>query len=122
MKAYTDLEQSKKLAEILSLDSADMYWKNGVSDKYIQCFTPFVIDEDVNNVNFDYDVPCWSLAALLEIIRKPTAFDLLINGRGYRCHCIDKSEGKFYGTDDYYNNAIDACVEIIIKLHEQKLL
>lgn len=26
MKAYTDLEQSKKLAEILPIESADMYY------------------------------------------------------------------------------------------------
>ena len=47
MKTYTDLEQSKKLTEILPFERADMYWKNGVSDKYIQCFTPFVIDEAI---------------------------------------------------------------------------
>lgn len=27
MKAYTDLEQSRKLAEILPLESADMHWQ-----------------------------------------------------------------------------------------------
>ena len=122
MKAFSDIEQSERLAKILPPESADMYWKNGVSDKYIQCFTPFVINEYGTDVNLDYDVPCWSLAALLEIIRKPTALNLLINGRGYRCHCTDKSEGKFHGTDDYCDNAIDACIEVIIKLHEQKLI
>lgn len=68
IKSYTDIEQSKKLAEILPLESADMYWKNGVSDKYIQCFTPFIIDEDGTNVDFEYDVPCWSLAALFQVM------------------------------------------------------
>ena len=68
IKSYTDLQQSKKLAEILLLESADMYWKNGVSDKYVQCFTPFIIDEYGTNVDFDYDVPCWSLAALMELL------------------------------------------------------
>ncbi len=40
MKAFTDVEQSKKLAEILPIESADMY--------------------------FNDNEPCWSLAALLE--------------------------------------------------------
>ena len=121
MKSYTSLEQSKKLAEILPLESADMCFVNDG--------TAIKIDANSYNVRKlmwkDYVVeviPCWGLAALLEIIRKPTALDLLIDGRGYRCHCTDKSEGKFYGTDDYCDNAIDACIEIIEKLYEQKLL
>jgi len=68
------------------------------------------------------DIPAWSLSALIEMIRKLTALDLLIDGRGYRCHCRDKHEGKFYGTDDYCDTPIDACIEVILKLHEQKLL
>ena len=79
MKSYTDIEQSKKLAEILPIESADMYWKNGVSNKYIQCLTPFVIDDYGSNVNYDYDIPCWSLAALFKILpifTKPTAFSI----------------------------------------------
>lgn len=28
IKAYTDLEQSKKLVEILPIESADMYWRS----------------------------------------------------------------------------------------------
>lgn len=121
MKAFSDIEQSKKLAEILPLESADMCFANDG--------TAIKIDANPYNVRKlmweDYVVeviPCWSLAALLEIIRKPAACDLLINGRGYRCHCTDKSEGKFYGTNDYCDDAIDACIEVIIKLHEQKLL
>ena len=42
MKSYTDLNQSKKLAEILPIESADM------------CFND--------------NEPCWSLAALLDIL------------------------------------------------------
>lgn len=117
MKSYTDIEQSKRLKKILPPESADMTW----------CFDdikeePFIFPYRLNIYKDSKDVPAWSLAALLEIIKKPTALDLMINGRGYRCHCTDKSEGKFYGTDDYCDNSIDACIEVIIKLHEQKLL
>ena len=32
MKSYTDLEQSRKLAKILPIESADMSWKHYVPD------------------------------------------------------------------------------------------
>ena len=36
-KICTSIEQSKKLIKLgIDIYSADMYWKNGVSDKYIQ--------------------------------------------------------------------------------------
>ena len=115
MKAYTDLEQSKILAEILPIESADGYWFKGFPPQPYMVYTK-------GTYNPGEHIPCWSLASLLEIIRKPTAFDLLIDGRGYRCHCRDKQEGKFYGTDDYCDTPIDACTEVILKLHERKLL
>ena len=69
MKAYTDLEQSKKLAEILPLESADMCYSNDG--------TAIKIDANSYNVRKlmweDVQlIPCWSLAALLEIIPYPT--------------------------------------------------
>lgn len=118
IKAYTDLSQSKKLAEILPLESADMYWKNGVSDKYIQCFTPFVIDDYGSNVDFDYDVPCWSLAALLSVLPKGYSFVLTksFDGEDYYC----KLDGKPIET--MADNPVDACVVMIEKLNELKML
>jgi hypothetical protein len=65
MKSYTDLEQSKKLAKILPLESADMFLAlNGtlpVMSKYID--DGFVTADDTA-------VPCWSLAALLKYLQK----------------------------------------------------
>ena len=61
MKAYTDIEQSKKLAEILPIESADMFLAlNGtqpVMSKYID--DGFVTTDNTA-------IPCWSLAALLD--------------------------------------------------------
>ena len=113
MKAYTDLNQSKKLAEILPLESADMYWKNGISDKYIQCFTPFVSDDDRSNVDFEYDVPCWSLAALLDIYP-------MVVGRDMDMYCCWQNSKNLHSR--HYDNPIDACYEMIIKLNELNLL
>lgn len=118
-KICTSREQSKKLVELgLDTDTADMwYWEFPTAPSYNNYGYPmFHKGEGIHNV------PCWSLSALMEIISKPTAFGLLIDGRGCRCHCRDKHEGKFYGTDDYCDNPIDACVEIIVKLKEMKLL
>lgn len=71
-KICTSLEQSKKLIELgIDIDTADMFWKNGVCDKYIQCFTPFV--SSGTNIDYDYDIPAWSLSTLLELI--PTSID-----------------------------------------------
>lgn len=68
-KICTSLEQSKKLIELgIDVNTADMFWKNGVSDKYIQCFTPFV--SCGTNMDYDYDIPAWSLSALLKLIPK----------------------------------------------------
>lgn len=61
MKSYTDVEQSKKLAEILPIESADMTYDWAVIDKEYStipyCRKPI-----------DDELPCWSLAALLEQI------------------------------------------------------
>ena len=66
-KICTSLEQSKKLIELgIDINTADMFWKNGVSNEYIQCFTPFV--SNGTNIDFDYDIPAWSLSALLELM------------------------------------------------------
>ena len=61
MKSYTDIEQSKKLAEILPIESADMCW---VTDEIEPLWG--VVKSEPDD---DFDViPCWSLAALLDIL------------------------------------------------------
>lgn len=112
MKSYTDIEQSKKLAEILPIESADMFYR----------------DSDSNDVKLMWEhiapkvtTPCWSLAALLEVIR--------VECRMEKTPLDQSGEFTYSMVDDYNNirtfecgNPIDACVEMIIKLNEQKLL
>ena len=62
IKAYTDLEQSKKLAEILPLESADMYWWSSGKRYYIES----IDDGDFNER--EGHVRAWSLAALLQVL------------------------------------------------------
>ena len=68
IKSYTSLEQSRKLAEILPLESADMVYTmtNGHH-------TPWVRIEKIDELDKD-DVCAWSLAALLNIIQKTTPY------------------------------------------------
>ena len=69
IKSYTDLEQSKKLAEFLPFETADMYWRslnlNGhISwSSHIKRLEPPIYD-------FEHYAPCWSLTALLKLIPK----------------------------------------------------
>lgn len=105
MKAFTDINQSKKLAEILPLESADMYYWCG---------------EDLRigghrAMDIDYDIPCWSLAALLDVLP-----DTMLgkDKDGY----VVMAETMGSGQTTFASNSIDACVEMIIKLKEQNLL
>lgn len=71
IKSYTSLEQSKMLAEILPLESADMFLAlNGlvpVMSKYI----------DNGLVTADETaIPCWSLVALLQILPIETYIEI----------------------------------------------
>ena len=62
IKAYTDLEQSKKLAEILPLESADMYWFRDNTE------TPEIYPKNMMKNSVSVTLPCWSLAALYGIL------------------------------------------------------
>ena len=66
IKSYTDLEQSKKLAEILQLESADMFWYR---DAVTKENNPRIMSlSKVPKNKSMYYSPCWSLAALLDLL------------------------------------------------------
>lgn len=109
MKGYTDLKQSKKLAEFLPLESADMNWHELPS---IELFAR-AFSYKRNNGATEGLFPCWSLAALLDVI--PSATLDSSNDHYYRIHCMERCT-------EWYDNPIDACYEMILKLHELKLL
>lgn len=145
MKSYTNLEQSKKLAEILSGDSADMCW--GICNETLKYKTmPYLLPWRGYTAKEHY-LPCWSLAALLNIMPKHIKQN---DGRTYKFHIFNDDGiviqrwGCSYVAKDYHNRAeylsdpnlkyptniyggtyediLDACYEMILKLHEQKLL
>lgn len=81
MKAYTDLEQSKKLTEILPPESADHHYVRKVTDCIGNPFdgkwsTPKYGNPNSSHANYmvmgftNFEIlPCWSLAALLSVIK-----------------------------------------------------
>ena len=103
IKSYTDTEQSKKLVKILPIESADMYYWCGEELRI----------GGYKAMNIDYDIPCWSLAALLNVL--PSATLDSSNDHHFRIHCMKRYT-------EWYDNAVDACVEMIIRLNESKLL
>ena len=139
MKAYTDISQSKILKDILPLESADMYWLNRhidltetkyevfvieKSNKYIDFFKSYAIAIDNNEI-----IPCWSLTALLNYLREVDYFPE-INADEFevtmQINYYNENEARplapLHNIKIKAESFIDACVELIIKLHELKLL
>ena len=121
IKSHTDLSQSKKLAEILNHESADMYWDYDSMQKFhrIELF-----EDGFPKTLKEQDVPAWSLAALLSVLpilerkgyqkAKPRlSYNVIINKWIVDSHVY---------TTDAYDNPVDACYEMILKLNELKKL
>lgn len=118
-KICTDIHQSQKLIELgIAPQTADMiyYW-----------FDNFELDDEwyelhlgTNRINCK-DIPAWSLSALLDIMPK-------VESVGYEQYPILEHDDEGYEISspiyntDYYDNPIDACYEMIIKLKEKGLL
>ena len=120
MKSYTDLEQSKKLAEILPLESADMcYLPTHIGDEhhFIACLSPYSVCTKMTDVSIEYCTPCWSLAALLDVLPE-------IQGGKPVISLYDNyiTYPHMSGLHTKADNLIDACYEMILKLHEQNIL
>lgn len=110
VKSYTDLEQSKKLAEILPKESADMGWYYSRNPQAAR--NQMWAGTKAENA----DIPCWSLAALLSLIPNYK----LSSEHNYHTCTAETSFGK--ETVAWFDNPVDACYEMILKLHEQKIL
>ena len=121
MKAFTSIEQSKKLAEILPLESADMSYRpcreeGGIPD-YQSDLCPHKFASWIG-------IPCWSLAALLGILPN-SIYD---NTNEYNQLEFSKISVAYHDMNDgiklgsIKDNLVDACYEMIIELHEKNLL
>lgn len=81
IKSYTDLEQSKRLAEILPIESADYHYITQGENSYIYPYS--LSGDDIKQYNKENKyIPCWSLAALMSVLRVftiPTAFSVKVS-------------------------------------------
>ena len=134
MKSYTDLEQSRKLAKILPLDSADMYFighQSIINPKEWEY-------EDMPKVRGKYIAfddkrifyPCWSLAALYDILPNNKKESTTLSRGGWKIYPIeyldnwwgeyeDESHTKDFAVSA--DNPVNACYELILKLNELNL-
>jgi len=124
MKSYTDINQSKVLTTILPLESADMIYPHFIrmgADTYD--VIPVVVE--VGDVDYPYDHPCWSLAALLGVLAK-IASKIDDDGSAALSSFMGQWSVNMFDcpveATDNYDNPIDACYNMIIKLNELKML
>jgi len=134
IKSYTTIEQSRKLAEILPLESADMcYIKHSSSGKttweFNEDFPPMILgDISINEITAE-TLPCWSLAALLSIIPQEIFDGEYIinitegcNNKWIITYDHYENNHSYYGLSTGADNLVDACTDIIIKLKERNII
>ena len=127
-KICTTIEQSKKLSEILPIESADMMWDDwSLIDEGWRSIVGYYpeIEKDYGRKCY----PAWSLVALLDQLE-----DVIVDENGYNYQLQIIKEGVQYylvyeGVDDFasydtslFDDLVDACVEMILKLKEKDLL
>ena len=142
MKSYTDLKQSKNLAKILPLESADMRYGHIAPyetsvEKYDGGYDEIPHSKDFLTKHpyffedeYDGELSCWSLAALLDVLEseidgeKGETYQLNIEKDGTQWNVwykeqYDEAEPIVTPSAE---DLIDACVETILKLNELNLL
>ena len=127
MKSYTDISQSKKLAEILPLESADTIWNLTNPDLPNIRAIPYE-SSDYNNKYLNI-IPAWSLAALLGVLPQGEYKDIDLCCGGYKgdkyipeWFCSYEQQEPIIIETCHADNPVDACVDMIVKLYELNLL
>ena len=137
IKSYSDLQQSRKLAKILPLESADMYYEEvcnlpkAIIGNYVlhnQCME----DKDYKKLSNSVLSPAWSLAALLGVLPNNEDISTNLSKGGYRISTLEYTNSWFVDYEDETNslnncvtsadNPVDACYEMILKLNELEML
>ena len=125
IKSYADLQQSKKLAEILPIESADMaYIWHATSDnpafRFDDDMPPMVLkDIPIEEITAD-TLPCWSLAALLNLMICPK-LEEYVKGVWDLTTFTDETLKTPIEIQDS-KDPIDACYKMILELNELNLL
>lgn len=116
---YTNLEQSRILAEILPIKSADGTWEKYIiagNNLNISEKEQYIHKEDCPFIFYSgIGVPSWSLISLLNIIPGSVLTKYEDN---WNCATFDKD--NHFKDECFSDNPVDACYKLILKLHEQK--
>jgi len=126
MKSYTNLQQSQILAEILSHDTADQIYEHFTITK-VKDAPKEMLYKHNGDVPFQIcggiGLPCWSLAALLNLLPNfINRYTKSLYGFADVWYCGYEDEGGEYLFNIKADNLLDACYEMILKLHELKLI
>ena len=128
IKSYTDIERSKILAEILPLDSADYFYKYCIGH-YNSIYYRLETYPYNKGGNKNHDIPCWSLAALLNVLPKiyypvkDHKTDLILGKpKDKWCVLYWDTTGMQHGEETLGDNPVDACVDMIVKLKEKNMI
>ena len=131
-KICTSIEQSKKLIELgINIKTADMYWWYS-GNRYC------VESMDDDDFNENSDIPAWSLSALIKVLpadyiaHKHYFLEISKMGDNAKPYEVryfrfrEQSDGANFGRIIHISytadNLVDACVEMIVKLNELKIL
>ena len=121
MKSFTDIEQSKVLAEILPLDSADYFYKYCIGH-YNSIYYRLETYPYNKGGNKNHDIPCWSLAALLDILPLEVSFNKQTDGVD-TYYYIASCDARYCDVYTHRHiNVVDACYEMVTILKEKNLL
>lgn len=130
MNAYTTIEESKQLIEAgLDADTADMYTYKNIYTGALSCFNNRTLIGNYNLLeNKDVAHPCWSLAALLEIIPK----QLHINNNAWEIYVpviylgekcvVAYQHSNIFMHSEYSDTNIEAVYKMVIWLLENNYI
>jgi hypothetical protein len=122
-KLCTDLEQSNELKKFLPIESADMCYEFDFDLAFNTKWksTPIVIEKSNHFELYSQDIPCWSLAVMMDILPIGTESHKQSDG-SISYYYVEVYNNKKYFSTKRYDNLVDACVEMVLKLHELNLL
>lgn len=130
-KIATDLKQSEQIAKILPIESADMFYYKNIFFGALSVFNGTLLPRGNQEIKEEKMISAWSLSALMAVF--PIKFDWEFETYEFRMHIDYYSSGEKYYDIGYQSSyglllhvdakdLVDACVEMIIKLNELKML
>lgn len=130
IKSFTGIPQSKKLAEFLPFESADMCYLSEESLFPKVNYNSMVFFNSNEEIPTTI-IPCWSLAALLGVLPNGKDISTTLSRGGWKiepleyvdkwwCEYEDDTHTKDFSASA--DNPVDACYELVLKLHKLNLL